>query len=169
MFAHRPARGKSVAVAVVAALILHLMAFGAMVGGAVMDILTEEQVDQTVSQAPLRKENDVLIELDALKLLSMREALGREPVPPQDPDPVAIPQSELVQEDSKRFAETSPEQESEIAPEGAVLIGERDTLAASELEAAHVEGPEIPTQIGKEPERNEKNLTDSDFSPGQNE
>ena len=153
----------------VAALILHLMAFGAMVGGAVMDILTEEQVDETVSQAPLRKENDVLIELDALKLLSMREALGREPVPPQDPDPVAIPQSELVQEDSKRFAETSPEQESEIAPEGAVLIGERDTLAASELAAAHVEGPEIPTQIGKEPERNEKNLTDSDFSPGQNE
>ena len=60
----------------VAALILHLMAFGAMVGGAVMDILTEEQVDETVSQAPLRKENDVLIELDALKLLSMREALG---------------------------------------------------------------------------------------------
>ena len=153
----------------VAALILHLMAFGAMVGGAVMDILTEEQMDESVSQAPLRKENDVLIELDALKLLSMREALGREPVPPQDPDPVAIPPSELVQEDSKRFAETSPEQESEIAPEGAVLIGERDTLAASELAAAHVEGPEIPTQIGKEPERNEKNLTDSDFSPDQNE
>lgn len=169
MFAHRPARGKSVAVAVVAALILHLMAFGAMVGGAVMDILTEEQMDESVSQAPLRKENDVLIELDALKLLSMRGALGREPVPPQDPDPVAIPPSELVQEDSKRFAETSPEQESEIAPEGAVLIGERDTLAASELAAAHVEGPEIPTQIGKEPERNEKNLTDSDFSPDQNE
>ena len=153
----------------VAALILHLMAFGAMVGGAVMDILTEEQMDESVSQAPLRKENDVLIELDALKLLSMRGALGREPVPPQDPDPVAIPPSELVQEDSKRFAETSPEQESEIAPEGAVLIGERDTLAASELAAAHVEGPEIPTQIGKEPERNEKNLTDSDFSPDQNE
>ena len=35
------------------------MAFGAMVGGAVMDILTEDQMDESVSQAPLRKENDV--------------------------------------------------------------------------------------------------------------
>ncbi|MDG2487593.1 MAG: hypothetical protein P8M65_07785 [Roseibacillus sp.] len=169
MFAPRPARGKSVVVAVVAAMILHLMAFGAMVGGAVLNILTEEQEVEIISNAPVDIVKNVLVELDALELMAMRESLGQINRSPEDVDQVAEvpPLREPAKNDSKRFMETSRGQESETAPEDAVLIGERNTEAASDLAATQTEGPEVPTQIGREIERDERSLTESDFSPGE--
>lgn len=169
VFTPRPARGKSVVVAVVAAMILHLMAFGAMVGGAVLNILTEEQEVEIISDAPVDIVKDVLVELDPLELMAMRESLGQINRSPEDADPVAgvPPLREPVKNDSKRFMETSRGQESETAPEDAVLIGERNTEAASDLTPSQVEGPEVPTQTGREIERDERSLAESDFSPGE--
>lgn len=169
MFAPRPARGKSVVVAVVAAMILHLMAFGAMVGGAVLNILTEEKEVEIISNAPVDIVKNVLVELDALELMAMRESLGQINRSPEDVDQVAEvpPLREPSQNDSKRFMQTSRSQESETAPEDTVLIGERNTEAASDLAATQTEGPEVPTQIGREIERDERSLTESDFSPGE--
>ena len=171
VFAPRPAREKSVAIAVVAAVILHLMAFGAMVGGAVINILTEEKVDEVISNAPADRGREVLVELDALELMAMREVLGQTSLPPENFDRAAEDASlpELVEPEAKRFVETSQEQETERAVEGAVLIGERNTEEGSELAPSRVDGPAVPTQRGREAERNERILTDSDFSPGENE
>ena len=157
VFAPRPAREKSVAIAVVAAVILHLMAFGAMVGGAVINILTEEKDDEVVSNAPADKGREVLVELDALELMAMREALEQTSVSPENFDRAAEDASlpELVEPEAKRFVETSREQESERAVEDAVLIGERNTEEGSELAPSRVDGPAVPTQRGREAERNE--------------
>ena len=171
VFAPRPAREKSVAIAVVAAVILHLMAFGAMVGGAVINILTEEKDEEIISNAPADKGREVLVELDALELIAMREALRQTSVSPEKFDRAAEDASlpELVEAEEKSFVETSREQESDRTVEGAVLIGERNTEEGSELAPSRVNGPAVPTQRGREAERNERILTDSDFSPGENE
>ncbi|MBB81804.1 MAG: hypothetical protein CMN02_12625 [Roseibacillus sp.] len=171
VLAPRPAKEKSVAIAVVAAVILHLMAFGAMVGGAVINILAEQKDIEVVSNAPAASGSDALVELDALALMAVRDAPEQVSALPQISDRASEDTSlpELAEADSKRFAETSREQEIESTPEGVVLIGERNTEESSELAPSRVDGPAIPTQSGRESERNERILTDSKFSPGEDE
>ncbi|MBG70934.1 MAG: hypothetical protein CMN06_12635 [Roseibacillus sp.] len=171
VFAPRPAKEKSVAIAVVAAVILHLMAFGAMVGGAVINILAEQKDIEVVSKAPADNGRDSLVELDALELMAMRDALEQAGAPPEISDRLTddISLPEPAEVNSKRFAETSPEQEIESTPEGAVLIGERNTEESSELAPSRTDGLALPTQNGRESERSERILTDSTFSPGENE
>ena len=161
VFAPRPAREKSVAIAVVATVILHLMAFGAMVGGAVINILTEEKDDEIISNAPADKGREVLVELDALELMAMREALEQTSVAPETFDRAAEDASlpELVETEAKSFVETSREQESERAVEGAVLIGERNTEEGSELAPSRGMGRQF------RPREEEKLKETREFSP----
>ena len=167
----RPARERSVAIAVVVALVLHVVAFGAMVGGTILDILTEEE-DPLVDAAPLLPERteDALVELNAAELLAMRESLVTEErqvkaVEGTLPDPEPV---EPLERGPVNYAKTNPSQESNTPPEEAVFIGERNTLEAAELPPAK-DGLELPSQKGVESVRNERNLFDSDFSPGEEE
>ncbi|MEC9054016.1 MAG: hypothetical protein VX633_01825, partial [Verrucomicrobiota bacterium] len=166
----RPARERSVAIAVVIALVLHVMAFGAMVGGTILDILTEEE--DPLADAPLLPERteDALVELNAAELLAMRESLVAEEKQPEViegtlPDPKPI---EPLEKSPVNYAKTNQDQESDLPPEGAILIGERNTLEATELPPVK-DGLELPSQKGVESVRNERNLFDSDFSPGEEE
>ena len=173
---------RKVVIAVLAAMMLHFVAFGAMVGTTVMDLLIREEEPRD-EKKELREPRpgssgpeDILVELDAAELLAMREdlfgevesaeAAPAEPETPVEPEPANA--EEPLALEPAGFAETSPEQEAEQAPEGAVLIGERNTEAASELAAVKEEGPALPTQDGEEPRRN-VNLFNSDFSPGEEE
>ena len=171
----RPARERKFAIAVVAALVLHFVAFGAMVGTTMVDILIAEEEDPNLSDPPRPGEiEDVLVELDAAALLAMRKAMGpeensAETVEPVRPEPKSAESSEPILRDPVGYAKTSPDQESEESPDGAILIGERNTLPATELAPVNEDGPESPTQKGAEPRRNERNLVDSDFSPGEEE
>ena len=168
----RPARERKFAIAVVAALVLHFVAFGAMVGSTMVDILIAEEEEPMLPAPPRPDEfEDALVELDAAALLAMRAAVESEEsvtevVEPVRPEPK---QSEPILRDPVGYAKTSPDQESEESPDGAILIGERNTLPAAELAPVKEDGPESPTQQGAESRRNERNLFDSDFSPGEEE
>ena len=166
----RPARERSVAIAVVVALVLHVVAFGAMVGGTILDILTEEEQPATYEPLLPERSEDVLVELNAADLLAMRESLvveekQSEVIEGTLPDPKQINPLEKA---PVNYAKTNQDQESDLPPEGAILIGERNTLEATELPSVQ-DGPELPNQNGVEPVRNERNLFDSDFSPGEKE
>lgn len=165
----RPARERSFAVAVVAALALHFVAFGAIVGTTMVDILIAEEEEPEPPELARPDDpdefKDVVVELDAAALLALREALEPEEVS-ETGEPVRI---DPIENDPVGYAKTSPDQESEEAPEGAILIGERNTLAAAELAPAKEDGPELPTQEGEDSVRNERNLFNSDFSPGEEE
>ena len=174
------AREKKVLIAVVSAMTLHFVAFGAMVGSTVVDLLIREEEPREESKelrAPkpgLPAPEEMFVELNAAELLAMREGLGveedrAEPVPESPEELEPEDKGEPLLPEPTGFARTSPEQESQQAPEDAVLIGERNTQAASELAAVREEGPGLPTQDGKEPRRNERHLFDSDFSPGEQE
>ena len=168
---------KKAIIAVVAAMMLHFVAFGAMVGTTVVDLLIreeepeEEKKEQLAPRSGLPAPRDMLVELNAADLLAMREELaGQEEFPEPVAESPAEPEdrAEPLPLEPTGFAGTSPEQESEQAPEEAVLIGERNTRAASELAPVKEEGPELPTQDGEETRRN-VSLFDSDFSPGEQE
>lgn len=170
MVSVRPARERSVAIAVVVALVLHVVAFGAMVGGTILDILTEEEDPLADVPALPERTEDALVELNAADLLAMRESLVAEEELPEviegtlpDPEPI-----EPLEKAPVNYAKTSQDQESDSPPEGAILIGERNTLEATELPPAK-DALELPSQKGVEPVRNERNLFDSDFSPGEDE
>ena len=165
----RPARERSFAIAVVAALALHFVAFGAMVGTTIVDILIaeEEEPEPPEVARPVDPDQfeDVVVELDVAALLALRETPGSEEEA-ETGDPVGI---DPIENNPFGYAKTSPDQESEETPEGAILIGERNTLAAAELAPAKEDGPELPTQKGEDPLRDERNLFNSDFSPGEEE
>ncbi|NRB27059.1 MAG: hypothetical protein HRU37_05180 [Roseibacillus sp.] len=164
-----PARERSFAIAVVAALALHFVAFGAMVGTTMVDILIAEEEEPKLPELPRPDDpdefEDAVVELDAAALLALREEPGPEEAA-ETGEPVRV---DPIENDPIGYAKTSPDQESEETPEGAILIGERNTLAAAELAPVKENGPELPTQKGEDPLRNERDLFNSDFSPGEEE
>ncbi len=166
----RPARERSFAIAVVVAVVMHFVAFGAMVGTTMVDILIAEEEKPKLPDLSRPDDpdefEDVVVELDAAALLALREAPGPEEESTETGEPVT---AEPTANDPIGYAKTSPDQESEETPEGAILIGERDTLAAAELAPVKEDGPELPTQKGEDPLRNERDLFNSDFSPGEEE
>ena len=161
---------------------LHFVAFGAMVGTTVVDILIgekEEEQEKPPPPEPQPRDEPVIVELDAEALLAMRDAAIADLLPPETvaiPEPTllpVLPEPALVdiapiQLQPEGYQKTSEAQESEVAPDNAVLIGERNTIAASEQPGGE-EGLALPTQEGEKPRRDERHLFNSEFSPGEEE
>lgn len=106
----------------------------------------------------------------------LSRALQAESVPPPPPAVVVQIRAEMFERlpappelvpPKQGFAKTSPAQESPLAPEQAVLIGERNTQAASELLPSPY-GAKVPSQDGEEPRHpDEINTFNSQFQDGE--
>jgi len=117
-----------------------------------MQMFYEEEIaieETSISERRLESADEVEQDLEGLE-----EAEGEESV------------SRLVPPDGPAFVQTEEEQESEVAPANARLIGERNTIAASD-EGAEEGGEKMATLSGAEDVTSDPKTFDSDFSAGE--
>ena len=137
------ARASDYLIAVLATVVLHVLLFFSLVVLAVWELIASPS--QEVARMP---PPEVMIEIHP----EMFQRVSDPPVPAED-----LP---------ARSVRTAPEQESPVAPDETNLIGERDTLAASEL-PPDPSGPMVPSQDGEKPRRPDALETfDSQFQDG---
>lgn len=130
-------------VALMATLVGHTFLFLLLVGLAVLEMISAP--DRVIARVP---PPEVLVEIRPEMFLR-----ASEPAPPPADPP-------------KRMVRTAAHQESETAPDETNLIGERNTLAASEL-PPNPDGPMVPSQEGEQPRRPEEVQTfDSRYQEG---
>lgn len=166
--------------AVGTALAVHVFIFLFLVLLALAEILIESVREKEVPPKPEPKPvKEVIVELSPNILMDMRAAAiplspsaasSEVEIPPVLPEPEALPVKEeviLLEERDPEFMKTAEQQASETAPANPAFIGERDTVAGSELAPSDT-GPAVPNQEGEEQKRNELNLFNSKFSDGDN-
>jgi hypothetical protein len=137
------ARASDYLIAVLATVVLHVLLFFSLVVLAVWELIAAPS--QVVARMP---PPDVMVEIRP----EMFQRVPEPPAPPENPPTRAV--------------RTTAEQESPVAPDETNLIGERDTLAASEL-PPDPDGPMGPSQDGEKPRRPDSLETfDSTFQDG---
>lgn len=139
----RVARVSDYLIAVLATVVLHVLLFFSLVVLAVWELIAAPS--QVVARVPPQ---EVMVEIHPEMFLRASEP----PVPEEDPP--------------TRSVRTTAEQESPVAPDQTNLIGERDTLGASERSPVP-DGPMVPSQDGEKPRRPDSLETfDSNFQDG---
>lgn len=155
------ARPGEVVIAVSAAVLLHAVVFVLLFLLALAEILIDSRRDEVQPEPPASEEAAV-VELSA----NYFELVGPTASPPPQAVPPVVPPEPAAPSAEKPFLDTSEEQASDTPPEEAAFIGERMTRAGAEL-PPDPEGPALPSQDGEEARRNELELFNSEFSPGE--